>query len=37
MAKTIEETAKAFWPDDKGMQLIAKEQAKKVVDKYKKQ
>ena len=30
------ETAKALWPNDKGMLLIAKEQAKKAVEKYKK-
>ena len=29
------EMAEAVWPDDKGMQLIAKEQAKKSVEKYK--
>lgn len=29
------EMAEAVWPDDIGMQLIAKEQAKRAVEKYK--
>ena len=35
LEKAMIETAKNLWPDDKGMQLIAREQAKKAVEKYK--
>lgn len=30
----MEEMAAAVWPDDKGMQLIAREQARRAVEKY---
>lgn len=35
--KAMVETAEALWPEDKGMQLIAKEQAKRASEKYKQQ
>ena len=37
LGEAMVEMAQAVWPEDKGMQLIAREQAKRTVEKYKKQ
>lgn len=37
LEKAMVETAEALWPEDKGMLLIAREQAKKAVEKYRKE
>jgi len=34
LGEAMEEMAAAVWPDDKGMQLIARQQARRAVEKY---